>query len=1087
MRGIVPTTGPTRAIGRGWLKFASLLAIGVTALFVWQRSARLQENVDDKDMRPQLTNVNPRQAIVTTGLNQAANSNRLVVFSDPFVSPGSQTLVSGLPADALPQSLAYYGSDNALVGDGLNSRIFVVQVSTASVISTINTAAAGYEGTGTIAVTPNLTAALAMGNFAFAPTEKLYVVRAPFGPSSQISSVTLPGHLASGQTQAIVFNSAGRAFVYHTTGISVLDAPYTAIAFTIPTPYNGTNGAIAISPDGNTLLTTEESADRVHIFKAPFSAATTGATLIVPNGNGLDGIAITPDGSTAIVTSAGIHHAAAIAAPFSVNSVVSDFNLPPGQFGFEDVGISADSQIAILAGQGPGEPLVFVKAPFNSSSVTSSVPIQGPFDGGRGFGAARFLPPGFASGLTVSASAPTNVLPGANLTYTISYANTGTTAAGNVVIRDPLPVGTTFVSATGGGTLNAGNVVFNIGSLAAGSATQTVSFTINVNAASGTITNGGYTIEADGVSQIPGPPVATSVGAPSPTPTLTPTPTPSGTPTPTPGPTPLVYNFNASAGPTFSFWDPSLTAVGWYITPNVSMNLTKIETNFSTASGANRNVTLEILTDRRAAGGTLLRSVVFDSVTARGQLGGGTFAPLAITAGTRYFIGFRKIGGLGINSTSDAGAVNCGACLYLDNANSAEGQYQVRGGSDQPSVVDQPILRLTGASTTTCGEIVGVVQNAQGAVPGALVQACEPNTGPCPFGATTDAGGNYHFFGIPLNTPYDLKVYPPAGYVDLPGTLLNRSVSSCAAPLTGQNLVLVPPSSPPPGTTLVPSSSGTGGVPTVFWRDTLTLTTTGGANRSARYQITQDNVTLASGPMPETPVGSGSYRATVPALAPAHGTSNVSMTVEDPGGGNPSTSNFPIYNDPSGIVQTTRGGLVVGATVVLLRSDTANGTFATVPDGSAQMSPGNRRNPDLTNSRGMFGWDVITGFYKVRASKSGCFAPGNPGQAFVETSVQTIPPPVFDLVLTLECPNAAVTGRVLTPSGLGLRNALVSLIDSAGVRRTASTSPFGVFSFSAVPAGGSYTLTVTSKRYRFSPQVLQVNGDLTLPDIFGLE
>ena len=37
----------------------------------------------------------------------------------------------------------------------------------------------------------------------------------------------------------IVFNSAGRAFVYHSTGISVLDPPYTAIAFTIPVSGNG--------------------------------------------------------------------------------------------------------------------------------------------------------------------------------------------------------------------------------------------------------------------------------------------------------------------------------------------------------------------------------------------------------------------------------------------------------------------------------------------------------------------------------------------------------------------------------------------------------------------------------------------------------------------------------------------------------------------------------------------------------------------------------------------------------------------------------------------------------------------------------
>ncbi|MFT3742931.1 MAG: hypothetical protein QM785_01430 [Pyrinomonadaceae bacterium] len=194
---------------------SALFLIVFASLFVFRWSAELQtighkqERVD----QPDIVSISSRQAVVTTGLNQAANSNRLVVFSDPFVSPGSQTLVSGLPSDALPQSLSYYGSDNALVGDGLNSRIFVIQVSSASVVSTINTAAVGYEGTGTIAVSPNLSAALAMGTFN-ATDSKLYVIRAPFNSSSAVTSITLPGKIASGQTQAIVFNRRGvRLFI----------------------------------------------------------------------------------------------------------------------------------------------------------------------------------------------------------------------------------------------------------------------------------------------------------------------------------------------------------------------------------------------------------------------------------------------------------------------------------------------------------------------------------------------------------------------------------------------------------------------------------------------------------------------------------------------------------------------------------------------------------------------------------------------------------------------------------------------------------------------------------------------------------
>jgi hypothetical protein len=66
------------------------------------------------------------------------------------------------------------------------------------------------------------------------------------------------------------------------------------------------------------------------------------------------------------------------------------------------------------------------------------------------------------------------------------------------------------------------------------------------------------------------------------------------------------------------------------------------------------------------------------------------------------------------------------------------------------------------------------------------------------------------------------------------------------------------------------------------------------------------------------------------------------------------------------------------------------------------MSPSNRRNPDFTVLNGHFGWDVVPGFYKVRASKVNCVKPGDT-QAYVDTYVMEIPPPVTDLVLQLDC------------------------------------------------------------------------------------
>ena len=113
--------------------------------------------------------------------------------------------------------------------------------------------------------------------------------------------------------------------------------------------------------------------------------------------------------------------------------------------------------------------------------------------------------------LTISKSAPSSVQSGANLTYTISYANTGNANATNTVIRDPLPSGTNFVSATNGGALQNGVVVFNVGALNQSSGNKTVSFTVKVTATSGTVTNANYTIQADGVSAVTGAPVTTTV------------------------------------------------------------------------------------------------------------------------------------------------------------------------------------------------------------------------------------------------------------------------------------------------------------------------------------------------------------------------------------------------------------------------------------------------------------------------------------------------------------------------------------------------------------------------------------------------
>ena len=80
-------------------------------------------------------------------------------------------------------------------------------------------------------------------------------------------------------------------------------------------------------------------------------------------------------------------------------------------------------------------------------------------------------------------------------------------------------------------------------------------------------------------------------------------------------------------------------------------------------------------------------------------------------------------------------------------------------------------------------------------------------------------------------------------------------------------------------------------------------------------------------------------------------------------------------------------------------------------------------------------------------------------------------------------PSVEISGRVFSPDGRGLRNAEVDLVDSNGVVRTAVTSSFGYYGFGNVERGSSYTIGVSSKRFRFTSRNIQVMDNLSDVDI----
>lgn len=347
----------------------------------------------------------------------AGDGNLAVLLPSPGTNlpTPEQRAVTGLPTDAFPHGVSVIGSDQAVVADFNRSRLFIVQVSTGTLVRTISTAGA-YDGTGTIAVSPRLDVMIGAGstyaNQAWRPTFAL--IKAPFD-NPVVTPIALEGHVASYQTQGIVFDRNGRAFILTRPNydvqnppaslqgwVNVLDPPYSSVAFRIPVE-NAGSGAIAITPDGNTLLTTASrpSDGRVFVFKAPFSATSTPEVLTIAGTEGLDGINCAPDGQRCLVVSAFTPGLFSIAAPFGAASAVEPIPLPSAfsseQAGFEDVAISNDGQLALITGNsgkdsnglGGGLPGLFVKAPFTRAGAQSfAVTILG---GGRGAGSARFV------------------------------------------------------------------------------------------------------------------------------------------------------------------------------------------------------------------------------------------------------------------------------------------------------------------------------------------------------------------------------------------------------------------------------------------------------------------------------------------------------------------------------------------------------------------------------------------------------------------------------------------------------------------------------------------------------------------------
>ena len=90
------------------------------------------------------------------------------------------------------------------------------------------------------------------------------------------------------------------------------------------------------------------------------------------------------------------------------------------------------------------------------------------------------------------------------------------------------------------------------------------------------------------------------------------------------------------------------------------------------------------------------------------------------------------------------------------------------------------------------------------------------------------------------------------------------------------------------------------------------------------------------------------------------------------------------------------------------------------------------------------------------------------------------------MIMSPTAASVSIGGRVSTPDGRGLPNAILVMTDFSGNIRTTRTGSFGYYNFSEVEAGQTYVFSVKSKIYTFNPQVVLVNDEVQGLDFTAL-
>lgn len=88
-------------------------------------------------------------------------------------------------------------------------------------------------------------------------------------------------------------------------------------------------------------------------------------------------------------------------------------------------------------------------------------------------------------------------------------------------------------------------------------------------------------------------------------------------------------------------------------------------------------------------------------------------------------------------------------------------------------------------------------------------------------------------------------------------------------------------------------------------------------------------------------------------------------------------------------------------------------------------------------------------------------------------------PGMFTITTSPVVNSVKVSGRILTPDNRGLRGAQIKLTTADGSSKTIMSGTSGNYRFADVQTGQLVTIEVSSKRYKFQPQSVNVFGEIS--------